>query len=85
MYESEESDDDETDSDISIDENDEPKSDNEDEGPKKKRRVVTKAYKVCFVGNHEMLFHQFDSMIIRNSDDCIVSFVLVFLEILFEF
>nr|XP_022317512.1 vacuolar protein sorting-associated protein 72 homolog [Crassostrea virginica] len=45
VYESEESDDDETDSDISIDENDEPKSDNEDEGPKKKRRVVTKAYK----------------------------------------
>ena len=48
VYESEESDDDDTDSDISIDENDEPKSDNEDEGPKKKRRVVTKAYKVCW-------------------------------------
>lgn len=35
------------DSDFSIDENDEPVSDNEGEGEqKKKRRLVTKAYKV---------------------------------------
>lgn len=33
------------DSDFSIDENDEPVSDTEQEGPKKKRRLVTKAYK----------------------------------------
>ncbi|XP_074106633.1 vacuolar protein sorting-associated protein YL-1 [Cotesia typhae] len=36
---------DEVDSDFSIDENDEPVSDAEQEGPKKKRRLVTKAYK----------------------------------------
>lgn len=36
---------DEVDSDFSIDENDEPVSDTEQEGPKKKRRLVTKAYK----------------------------------------
>ncbi|XP_076232929.1 vacuolar protein sorting-associated protein YL-1 [Calliopsis andreniformis] len=36
---------DEVDSDFSIDENDEPISDNEQEGPRKKRRLVTKAYK----------------------------------------
>lgn len=36
---------DEVDSDFSIDENDEPVSDPEQEGPKKKRRLVTKAYK----------------------------------------
>ncbi|XP_033096446.1 vacuolar protein sorting-associated protein 72 homolog [Anneissia japonica] len=34
-----------SDSDISASEDDEPESDNEDEGPKRKRRVVTKAYK----------------------------------------
>lgn len=45
IYESEESVDEDTDSDISIDENDELKSDDEDESKKKKRRVVTKAYK----------------------------------------
>lgn len=33
------------DSDFSIDENDEPVSDTEQEGPRKKRRLVTKAYK----------------------------------------
>lgn len=37
---------DEVDSDFSIDENDEPVSDNEEENSKKKRRLVTKAYKV---------------------------------------
>ncbi|XP_012287229.1 vacuolar protein sorting-associated protein 72 homolog [Orussus abietinus] len=36
---------DEVDSDFSIDENDEPVSDPEQEGPRKKRRLVTKAYK----------------------------------------
>ncbi|XP_011691735.1 PREDICTED: vacuolar protein sorting-associated protein 72 homolog [Wasmannia auropunctata] len=36
---------DEVDSDFSIDENDEPVTDTEQEGPKKKRRLVTKAYK----------------------------------------
>ncbi|XP_015603316.1 vacuolar protein sorting-associated protein 72 homolog [Cephus cinctus] len=36
---------DEVDSDFSIDENDEPVSDPEQEGPKKKRRLITKAYK----------------------------------------
>ncbi|XP_078041339.1 vacuolar protein sorting-associated protein YL-1 isoform X1 [Augochlora pura] len=36
---------DEVDSDFSIDENDEPISDTEQEGPKKKHRLVTKAYK----------------------------------------
>lgn len=34
------------DSDFSIDENDEPVSDNEEGGQKKKRRLITKAYKV---------------------------------------
>lgn len=34
------------DSDFSIDENDEPVSENEEEGQRKKRRLVTKAYKV---------------------------------------
>lgn len=33
------------DSDFSIDENDEPVSDNEEEGQKKRKRLVTKAYK----------------------------------------
>nr|AAH74215.1 MGC83390 protein [Xenopus laevis] len=36
---------DEVDSDFDIDEGDEPTSDHEEEEPKKKRRVVTKAYK----------------------------------------
>lgn len=36
---------DEVDSDFSIDENDEPVSDTEQEGQKKKRRLITKAYK----------------------------------------
>lgn len=36
---------DEVDSDFSIDENDEPVSDTEQEGPRKKRRLITKAYK----------------------------------------
>ncbi|CAH1962728.1 unnamed protein product [Acanthoscelides obtectus] len=45
-YEAEEEADDIVDSDFSIDENDEPISDTEgDEGQKKKRRLVTKAYK----------------------------------------
>jgi hypothetical protein len=44
----EEDQDDVVDSDFSIDENDEPISDHEDEGTKRKRGVVsTKAYKVC--------------------------------------
>lgn len=34
------------DSDFSIDENDEPVSDNEEDGQKKTRRLVTKAYRV---------------------------------------
>ena len=45
-YESEISESDVEDSDISIDENDEVKSDDDDDGPRKKKRVVTKAYKV---------------------------------------
>ncbi|KAK9875066.1 hypothetical protein WA026_005866 [Henosepilachna vigintioctopunctata] len=44
-YEAEEEGEDVVDSDFSIDENDEPVSDNEEEGGKKKRRLVTKAYK----------------------------------------
>lgn len=36
---------DEVDSDFSIDENDEPVSDHEQEDPKRKRRLITKAYK----------------------------------------
>lgn len=36
---------DEVDSDFSIDENDEPVSDQEQDGPKKKRQVMTMAYK----------------------------------------
>ncbi|XP_045467702.1 vacuolar protein sorting-associated protein 72 homolog [Harmonia axyridis] len=44
-YEAEEEGEDIVDSDFSIDENDEPVSDNEEEGSKKKRRLVTKAYK----------------------------------------
>ena len=46
-YNSEDSDSESTDSDISIDENDDVRSDVDDEDePKRKRRVVTKAYKV---------------------------------------
>ncbi|PSN39328.1 Vacuolar protein sorting-associated protein 72 [Blattella germanica] len=44
-YQSEEEGEDEVDSDFSIEENDEPISDQEDELPKKKRRLITKAYK----------------------------------------
>lgn len=44
-YREEDEAEDEVDSDFSIDENDEPVSDTEQEGPKKKRRLVTKAYK----------------------------------------
>ena len=47
IFRAEEEGEDLVDSDFSIDENDEPVSDNEDgEGQKKKRRLVTKAYKV---------------------------------------
>ncbi|PNF39156.1 putative vacuolar protein sorting-associated protein 72 [Cryptotermes secundus] len=42
---SEEEGEDEVDSDFSIEENDEPVSDQDDDEPKKKRRLVTKAYK----------------------------------------
>ena len=46
-YQTEDSGSDATDSDIDIDENDEVKSDGEDDGEaKRKRRLVTKAYKV---------------------------------------
>lgn len=45
-YRAEEEGEDIIDSDFSIDENDEPVSDNEEENQKKKRRLVTKAYKV---------------------------------------
>lgn len=44
-YHSEEEAEDEVDSDFSIDENDEPVSDHEEEGPKRSRKLVTKAYK----------------------------------------
>ncbi|KAL3869240.1 hypothetical protein ACJMK2_041947 [Sinanodonta woodiana] len=44
-YHTEDSESEDTDSDISIDENDEVKSDVEDDEPKRKRGVVTKAYK----------------------------------------
>lgn len=37
---------DEVDSDFDIDEGDEPDSDQEDDAPRRKSRVVTKAYKV---------------------------------------
>ena len=43
---SEEEGEDEVDSDFSIEENDEPISDHEEEKPKKARRLITKAYKV---------------------------------------
>jgi len=43
---SEEEGEDEVDSDFSIEENDEPVSDQDDDEPKKKRRIITKAYKV---------------------------------------
>jgi vacuolar protein sorting-associated protein 72 len=43
---SEEEGEDEVDSDFSIEENDEPVSDQDDDQPKKKRRIITKAYKV---------------------------------------
>ena len=56
---------DEVDSDFDIDEGDEPSSDGETEEPRRKRRVVTKAYKVkggvlVFLGflNSCSLFHQ---------------------------
>lgn len=49
FFRANEDDEDVIDSDFSIDENDEPVSDNEDEGQKKKRRVVTKAYKVLTI------------------------------------
>ena len=45
---------DEVDSDFSIDENDEPISDTEQEGPKKKRRLVTKAYKEPKVQSNQL-------------------------------
>lgn len=45
FYRAEEEGEDVVDSDFSIDENDEPVSDNEEEGKKKTRRLVTKAYK----------------------------------------
>jgi hypothetical protein len=45
-YRSEEEGEDEVDSDFSIEENDEPISDQDDDEPKKKRRLLTKAYKV---------------------------------------
>ncbi|XP_031333802.1 vacuolar protein sorting-associated protein 72 homolog isoform X2 [Photinus pyralis] len=44
-YEAEEEGEDQVDSDFSIDENDEPVSENEEESQRKKRRLVTKAYK----------------------------------------
>ncbi|GJQ69082.1 YL-1 [Trypoxylus dichotomus] len=44
-YEAEEEGEDIVDSDFSIDENDEPVSDNEEENQKKRKRLVTKAYK----------------------------------------
>ncbi|KAJ8865766.1 hypothetical protein PR048_033288 [Dryococelus australis] len=44
-YQAEEEGEDEVDSDFSIEENDEPISDVEDEGPKRQRRLITKAYK----------------------------------------
>ncbi|KAK7791828.1 hypothetical protein R5R35_001245 [Gryllus longicercus] len=44
-YHSEEEAEDEVDSDFSIDENDEPVSDHEEEGPKRSKKLVTKAYK----------------------------------------
>lgn len=47
IFRSEEEGDDEVDSDFSIEENDEPKSDNDEEGNgKRQRRINTKAYKV---------------------------------------
>ena len=51
FFRSEVEQDDEVDSDFSIDENDEPISDNDEESSKKKRRdgVSTKAYKVFFI------------------------------------
>jgi vacuolar protein sorting-associated protein 72 len=50
---SEEEGEDEVDSDFSIEENDEPISDQDDDEPKKKRRLITKAYKVQYT-----LYHQ---------------------------
>ncbi|CAD1474087.1 unnamed protein product [Heterotrigona itama] len=49
---------DEVDSDFSIDENDEPISDTEQEGPKKKRRLVTKAYKEPKVQSNQLPFKE---------------------------
>lgn len=40
---------DDVDSDFSIEEKDEPVSDHEDEGPKRQKKVVTKAYKVLYL------------------------------------
>lgn len=50
-YRSEDSDSESTDSDFSIDENDDVRSDDDDDEPKRKRRVVTKAYKVKLIQN----------------------------------
>lgn len=50
LYREEDEAEDEVDSDFSIDENDEPVSENEEDGAKTvKRRLVTKAYKVCYI------------------------------------
>lgn len=49
---SEEEGEDEVDSDFSIEENDEPVSDQDDDEPKKKRRIITKAYKVYWKTNN---------------------------------
>lgn len=45
LFRAEEEGEDIVDSDFSIDENDEPVSDNEEENQKKRKRLVTKAYK----------------------------------------
>ena len=58
-YKSEDSDSEQTDSDFSIDENDEARSDldDDDEPKRKKRGVVTKAYKVSvMIINFDLLF-----------------------------
>lgn len=54
------------DSDFSIDENDEPVSDNEDEGQKKKRRLVTKAYKVFVYAMNLRFLLTFLNLFLRN-------------------
>ncbi|KAI4897485.1 hypothetical protein NFI96_031803 [Prochilodus magdalenae] len=63
---------DEVDSDFDIDEGDEPDSNEEEDAPRRKSRVVTKAYKVCrYVHTEQIPSHQTDLSLVRLSSDSV--------------